>query len=362
MRTARYCLLAVHVPPQPVDCRKVPEPLRPERRPELVTVTPLKLPTVRAAPLALTRAGDALGDDPAAGHDHRAGRGAAAADGSNHPRAVEIAAATAATAVRAARRGLSASGLLRRAGFSVSIARGVARDPDSDFSSLPMLPPALPDCAKPALAPNAADINRREQSDPDRALKAAFCINRCLQFRECNRSTASRRADVYCFDAVHVPVQPSDRRNVPEPLRPEKRPELLQLRPETDPPDVVEPLGLTCPELNSPEILPPLIDEPLACCCRSPGIGQPTRRRNCRRHRHRRRFSAKRGAVRRARAWACCAVRASRSQPRAASRAIPTAISRHCRCCRRRCRIARSCVVPNATDINRQSRPILIER
>ena len=49
----------------------------------------------------------------------------------------------------------------------------------------------------------------------------------------------------YCFDAVHRPVQPSDRTNVPEPLRPEKRPELFQLKPETDPPDVVEPFGLT---------------------------------------------------------------------------------------------------------------------
>ena len=49
----------------------------------------------------------------------------------------------------------------------------------------------------------------------------------------------------YCFDAVHVPEQPSERLNVPEPLRPEKRPELLQLKPETDPPDVVEPLELT---------------------------------------------------------------------------------------------------------------------
>src|SRR4051812_49364995 len=48
--------------------------------------------------------------------------------------------------LRAARRGSSASrfGLLRRAGFSTD--RGASRDPDSDFSSLPMLPPALP-CA-----------------------------------------------------------------------------------------------------------------------------------------------------------------------------------------------------------------------
>jgi hypothetical protein len=64
---------------------------------------------------------------------------------------------------------------------------------------------------------------------------------------------------LYCFDAVHVPLQPSDRLNVPEPLLPEKRPELLQLKPETDPPDVVEPFGLTEPELSSPEILPLLI-------------------------------------------------------------------------------------------------------
>ncbi|MBR1283090.1 MULTISPECIES: hypothetical protein [unclassified Bradyrhizobium] len=66
--------------------------------------------------------------------------------------------------LREARRGLSASGLLRRAGFSVSIARGVAREPDSDFSSLPILPPALPDCAKLALTPNAADINRENRA------------------------------------------------------------------------------------------------------------------------------------------------------------------------------------------------------
>src|SRR5207253_4918644 len=55
---------------------------------------------------------------------------------------------------RAARRGSSGSarGLARRAGFSLSTARGDEREPDSDFSSLPMLPPALPDCAKPVPA------------------------------------------------------------------------------------------------------------------------------------------------------------------------------------------------------------------
>ena len=52
---------------------------------------------------------------------------------------------------RDARLGASVSGLLRRAGFEGSAARGVSREPDSDFSSLPMLPPALPDCARARL-------------------------------------------------------------------------------------------------------------------------------------------------------------------------------------------------------------------
>ena len=38
------------------------------------------------------------------------------------------------------------------AGLDGSTARGASREPDSDFSSLPMLPPALPDCASAALA------------------------------------------------------------------------------------------------------------------------------------------------------------------------------------------------------------------
>ena len=61
----------------------------------------------------------------------------------------------------------------------------------------------------------------------------------------------------YCLEAVQRPVHPSDRTNEPEPVRPEKRPELFQLKPWTDPPLRVEPFGLTDPELNSPEILPP---------------------------------------------------------------------------------------------------------
>ncbi|WP_424702298.1 hypothetical protein, partial [Escherichia coli] len=69
-------------------------------------------------------------------------------------------------------------------------------------------------------------------------------------------SGAREEAD-YRFDAVQWPLHPSERTNDPEPLRPENRPELVQVRPPADPPPVVAPLGLTCPELISPEILPP---------------------------------------------------------------------------------------------------------
>jgi hypothetical protein len=157
-----YCLLAVHVPAQPVDCRNVPEPLRPERRPELVTVTPLKLPTVRAEPLPLT-----LPLTPWAMILPLVTTTAPVVV-PPQPTDVTIHAPSKLPPppppLREARRGLSASCLLRRAGFSVSIARGVARDPDSDFSSLPILPPALPDCARLALTPNAADINRENRA------------------------------------------------------------------------------------------------------------------------------------------------------------------------------------------------------
>ena len=43
-----------------------------------------------------------------------------------------------------------------------STARGVSREPDSDFSSLPMLPPALPDCASAAPRYGDRDHERDE--------------------------------------------------------------------------------------------------------------------------------------------------------------------------------------------------------
>ena len=60
------------------------------------------------------------------------------------------------------RRGSSASGLLRRAGRSGS----AEREPDNDLSSLPMLPPVLPDCARVAdgLVMRASDTPRSDMA------------------------------------------------------------------------------------------------------------------------------------------------------------------------------------------------------
>jgi hypothetical protein len=66
--------------------------------------------------------------------------------------------------LRDARRGSSASGLARRAGFEGSTVRGAWREPDSDFSSLPMLPPALPDCASVAVVGSAAETRKEKRA------------------------------------------------------------------------------------------------------------------------------------------------------------------------------------------------------
>jgi hypothetical protein len=63
--------------------------------------------------------------------------------------------------LRDARRGSSDSGLARGAGFEGSTVRGFSREPDRDFSSLPMLPPALPDCPSVASVGRAAEISKK---------------------------------------------------------------------------------------------------------------------------------------------------------------------------------------------------------
>jgi hypothetical protein len=81
--------------------------------------------------------------------------------------------------LRDARRGSSDSGLARRAGLEDSTARGVSREPDSDFSSLPMLPPALPDCA--SAAPEANVANSAIDNAPDLIKRrTGFSIMTCF--------------------------------------------------------------------------------------------------------------------------------------------------------------------------------------
>lgn len=63
----------------------------------------------------------------------------------------------------------------------------------------------------------------------------------------------------YCLEALQRPMQPSPRRYVPEPLCPEKRPELLTTTPLSLPTAVAAPFGLTCPLTPWPMILPLVI-------------------------------------------------------------------------------------------------------
>ena len=161
----RYCFAAVHLPVQPSDCLNVPPPVRPDRRPTVMTVRPfpLEVPYTRPSELTVPLA--------------------------VWPIILPLVTTTALLLVpeqvtpteltihapsklllpppplfRDARRGSSASGLLRRAGASV--ARGASREPDSDFSSLPMLPPALPDCASATPPPDATETKRESSAIP----------------------------------------------------------------------------------------------------------------------------------------------------------------------------------------------------
>ncbi len=106
--------------------------------------------------------------------------------------------------LRGARRGASASGLLRRAGFSGSTARGVAREPDSDFSSLPMLPPALPDCAR-AISGKATMASVADSRAAFTIYRMTFCIiNWCPKERVLGRTHRQNSADL----RQDLPVSP----------------------------------------------------------------------------------------------------------------------------------------------------------
>jgi hypothetical protein len=149
-----YCLEAVQRPVHPSVRTKVPEPLRPENRPVLVQRRPCADPPVRVAPFGLT---DPELNSPEIWPPEMMNRSLALPQGTPTDTATQVPSklppppALSPPLLRGARRGSSGSGLLRRAGFSLSTARGDSREPDNDLSSLPMLPPALPDCANAAL-------------------------------------------------------------------------------------------------------------------------------------------------------------------------------------------------------------------
>ena len=66
----------------------------------------------------------------------------------------------------------------------------------------------------------------------------------------------ARRPEGYCFDAVHLPVQPSDCRNVPPPLRPDRRPVVMTVMPLPVEVPYTVPSGPTVPLAVWPIILP----------------------------------------------------------------------------------------------------------
>jgi hypothetical protein len=157
-----YCLEALQRPVHQSVLTNEPEPLRPEKRPVLVQLKPDAEPPVLVAPFGLT---DPELKSPEILPPEMTNRSVLL------PQGVPVATATQVPSklppppaplpspplLRDARRGSSDSGLARRAGLGDSTARGASREPDNDFSSLPMLPPTLPDCALARPGPNAAD-------------------------------------------------------------------------------------------------------------------------------------------------------------------------------------------------------------
>jgi hypothetical protein len=147
-----YCFAELQVPPQPSERRHVPEPLRPESRPVLVKVTPWPWPNVLTEPPVLTvprtpspmilpelttTAPLVLPPQPTLT--------TAQAPSKPPPPPPPP------PPLRRGDERSSVAGLLRREGAAGSAERPEEvswREPDSDFSSLPMEPPALPDCAK----------------------------------------------------------------------------------------------------------------------------------------------------------------------------------------------------------------------
>jgi len=141
--------------------------VRPEKRPVLFQLKPWADPPVRVAPLGLT--------DPELNSPEilppeitnlsvALPQGLPTATETHEPSKLPPLPPPSPPLLRDARRGSSDSGLARGAGFEGSTARGVWREPDSDFSSLPMLPPALPDCASVASVGSAEKIRKAQRA------------------------------------------------------------------------------------------------------------------------------------------------------------------------------------------------------
>ena len=164
MQNRDYCFEAVQRPVHPSDRTKEPEPVLPEKRPVLVQLNPEADPLVCVEPFGLTV--------PELNWPERllpeiTNRSVALPHGVPDATASQVPSKfppPRPLPVRNARRGSSDAGLFFRAGLSLSMARGVWREPDSDFSSLPMLPPALPDCASTRFA--AEPVNSNSEAKP----------------------------------------------------------------------------------------------------------------------------------------------------------------------------------------------------
>lgn len=165
----------------PSERTKAPEAVRPEKWPVLVQLTPEADPPVRVEPLGLTWPELS---SPEMLPPETTKRSVLLPQGVPFAMATHVPSKFPPPLVllpREARRGSSVAGLSFREGFSLWTARGAWREPDSDFSSLPMLPPALPDCANARLAPDPIDSN----SDRRPVLidgKIAFCIGVAFKY------------------------------------------------------------------------------------------------------------------------------------------------------------------------------------
>jgi hypothetical protein len=194
-------LLALQRPTHPSDWRNDPEPLRPDRWPLLMIVMPLELPTALTAPLGLT-----VPLEP-------------------RPMILPLLTTTAVvlppeqlvptlTTTHAPSKPTpppslrfdgdprgSSTGVF--CGNELSGAdRGSDRVPENDFSSLPMLPPALPDWARTALRPKA----KKTQSSPatSRARRAV-----CMAFNFQNEFQISTPGTIGTYgtdDAAGFPI------------------------------------------------------------------------------------------------------------------------------------------------------------